>query len=313
MVNGRRILFLTVGNLNEISLIDNVKRCERDVSSGGARQRVNLQYRRQSALGCVVTVKDFLKITSDILLGTPTMSKPPKVLSPDDLMRHAITAELRANALLIHQFASAWYQSLYTFRTTRVLGYPACKIPFDLWVIHDLFCQYRFETVVECGTAGGGTTLWYAILMDLLKIPNGRVYSIDLNPPGDRPQHRRISYILGSTIDPEIAGRIDIAGPVLINLDSDHRALHVLDELELWAPRVPVGGWLVVEDTNSAPVERNEETGEITEGAGPFAAIMEYMLRHPGELVRDVVCERYWLSMMNPHGWMQRLKECQHG
>ena len=229
--------------------------------------------------------------------------------SPASRDRHAIVAGIRAHEQLIFDFTNAWYQSPYTFRATRVFGWPACKIPLDLWIFHDLFCQYRFTTVVECGTAGGGATLWYALLMDLLGIEGGRVISIDIDVPGEgeqRPEHPRITYLHGSSVDPAIVAHVQsqLVGPVLVNLDSNHHAPHVLAELALWAPLVPLGDWIVVEDTNGSPV-MVDESGEARGVEGPMAAVLEYLASHPGEFTREVVCERYWLTM-NPHGWLQR-------
>ncbi len=239
-------------------------------------------------------------------------------VSRDNFTRHEIVAGLRAHQDLIYQFANAWYQSPYTFRCTRFLGHLVCKIPFDLHVYHDLFCQYRFKTVIETGTAHGGSALWYATMMDLLKIEGGRVLTIDIqgeDASEPRPIHPRITYLLGDTVEPQT---VDVArdfledngGPLLVNLDSDHTAPHVLRELELYAPMVKPNDWLVVEDTNGAPVVK-DENGQSVAVEGPFAAVMEYLAKHPGEFLRDVVCERYWLTM-NPHGWLQRQKECSH-
>lgn len=241
----------------------------------------------------------------------------------DNFTRHEITAGLRAHGDLIYQFANAWYQSPYTFRCTRWLGHLVCKIPFDLHVYHDLFCQYRFDTVVETGTAHGGSALYYATLMDLLKIEGGKVLTIDINgedPSEPRPVHPRIQYVTGSSLDHTVlalvkmtlASQRDLGRPnVLVNLDSDHTAPHVLNELAAYAPLVPVNGWLVVEDTNGAPVVA-DANGKPVAVEGPFAAVMEYLAKHPGEFIRDVVCERYWLTM-NPHGWLQRGEACTHG
>ena len=147
--------------------------------------------------------------------------------------------------------------------------------------------------------------------MDLLGI-DGHIYSIDLDDTPTRPTHPRITYLYGSSIDPAIAARVELKGPVLLNLDSNHLASHVLAELELWAPRVPVGDWLLVEDTNGSPVIEDPLTGQLEQVEGPMAAVMEYLAKHPGEFLRDVVCERYWLTM-NPHGWLQRVRGCEHG
>ncbi len=238
-------------------------------------------------------------------------------LSRDEFTRHEITAGLRANQDLIYEFANAWYRSPYTFRATRFLGHLVCKIPFDLWVMQDLMVQYRFSTVIETGTAHGGSALWYATMMDLLGI-NGQVITVDIgagDPSEPRPTHPRIHYIQGSSVDPEIVGRVRYVmqgtpGPLLVDLDSDHNAPHVLRELELYAPLCKVGDWLIVEDTNGAPVVAGPD-GQPQACAGPFAAVMEYLGRHPNEFQRDIVCERLWLTM-NPHGWLQRTAACSH-
>jgi cephalosporin hydroxylase len=243
-----------------------------------------------------------------------------------DRTRDEITATLRANEQLIFEFTKAYYRSPHTFLSTRVFGHLACKMPTDLWIFHDLFNQYRFQTVIETGTATGGTTLWFAVLMDILKIEHGTVFSIDLAPEPDLPQHPRIVYLTGSSTDPEIVSRVldhpfglrapdglesHRHGPVLVDLDAAHFAPHVTKELETWAPHVPVGSWIVVEDTNGAPVMTHPQTGQPVQVEGAYAGMMEYLYRHPEEFIHEVVCERLWISM-NPRGWLQRVKACEH-
>lgn len=218
-------------------------------------------------------------------------------------MADSIADGIQANAAVIGRFAEAWYASPYTFQSTRVLGHVACKVPLDLWVFHDLFCQYRFETVVETGTAAGGTTLWFATLMELLGI-DGHVFSVDVASDLERPEHRRVTYVTGDSTDPALVADIaaQLRGPVLVDLDSDHFPLHVMRELECWAPCVPVGSWLVVEDTNATL------SGHAY---GPADALAAYLTRHPNEFLREAACERFWLTM-NPGGWLQRLQVCAH-
>lgn len=226
--------------------------------------------------------------------------------SPADLQRDEITAQLRGNSDLIFEFTRRWYRSPYTFLATRFLGHHACKMPTDLWIFHDLFYQYRFKTVIETGTAGGGATLWFAMLMDVLGL--GHVYSIDVAPDEKLPKHPRITFLTGSSTDPEMLKRVNLEPPILVDLDSSHFAPHVTAELELWAPHVPLGSWIVVEDTNGAPVVKDPVTGDDVPVEGAMAGMYEYLARHPGEFIHDAVCERYWLTM-NPRGWLQRVKE----
>ena len=70
----------------------------------------------------------------------------------------------------------------------------------------------------------------------------------------ERPTHPRISYLSGSSTDPAIIaavrGEAVDVDSVLVTLDSDHAAEHVLAELDAYAPLVTLRGSLIVEDTN---------------------------------------------------------------
>jgi cephalosporin hydroxylase len=249
--------------------------------------------------------------TNEDLYGEGYFVVPPvrrKEMLGADIGRQEICDTIVEHQDLIVAFTKAWYKSRYTFRSTKVFGRQACKIPLDLWVLHELFFQYRFQTVIETGTAQGGSALWYALLMDLLQIPDGQVLTVDIEADNERPAHPRIQYIRGNAIDRGIYEWIKarVAGPVLVCLDSDHHTAHVRQELDLYAPLIPVNGWLVVEDTNGAPVEVLEDGSMTCIDEGPLAAINGYLLDHPGEWMREVVCERYWLTM-NPGGWLQRV------
>jgi cephalosporin hydroxylase len=79
------------------------------------------------------------------------------------------------------------------------------------------------------------------------------VLSIDVSPRST-VFHERIEYLNGSsTAEPVIAAvraRINLldAKRLLFVLDSDHRAAHVRAELDAYAPLVPVGCYLHVQD-----------------------------------------------------------------
>ena len=92
-------------------------------------------------------------------------------------------------------------------------------------------------------------------------IDSGRVITIDVQPWGDAlPEHDRITYVRGSSIDPEVISSvrasIEPGESVMVILDSEHDRDHVLAELRGWAPAVTPGHYLIVEDTmiNGHPV-----------------------------------------------------------
>lgn len=233
-----------------------------------------------------------------------TLASPEQVLTG----RQSILHDLNSNRELIFEFTKAFYRSPNTFRSTNVFGFSACKMPTDLWVIGELMHQFRPRTVIETGTAQGGSALWYATLMDALQIKGGQVITVDPEATkyGPRPVHPRIRYILGNSTDPKVAARVKALArqPVLVDLDADHHAAHVAKELRLYTPLIPPGGWLIVEDTNGAPVDKDRLGREI-QVDGPMVAVEAFQKKHPGVWNRELACERFWLTM-NPGGWLQR-------
>jgi cephalosporin hydroxylase len=185
---------------------------------------------------------------------------------------------------------------------TRWMGVPLLKCPFDLWVYQELFHRLRPDLIVECGTAHGGSALYFASLCDLLG--NGRIISVDIDAREDRPKHERITYVHGSSTDPEIVGHIRSAAEscatVLVILDSDHTMRHVSDELQQYKDMVTVGSYMIVEDSN---VNGHPIWPDF--GPGPMEAITDFVASHP-QYVIDKDCEKYYLTF-NPSGYLRRV------
>ena len=145
------------------------------------------------------------------------------------------------------------------------------KTPLDLWLYQELIHELRPDVLIEAGTKFGGSAYYFARMFDL--IDHGEVVTIDVEEQPDRPEHPRITYLSGSSTDPDVFARVgELLGDrkPLIVLDSSHRRGHVLDELRLWSPLVPVGSYIVVEDTHAGghPVTTNIGRGPVGGGAG---------------------------------------------
>jgi cephalosporin hydroxylase len=217
-----------------------------------------------------------------------------------DQLRRASSA-LRERRV-VQPFHRLFYNSgKQTWSNTHWLGVPAQKCAFDLWVYQELLHELRPAVIVECGTANGGSALYLASICDLLG--HGEVVTVDIADEPGRPSHDRITYLTGSSTDPEILEKVrQLVGsraPVVVILDSDHSRDHVLNELHLYAPLVSAGSYLIVEDSN---VNGHPVVPDF--GPGPAEAVTQF-LAETDEFEIDRSREKFFLTF-NPSGYLRR-------
>ncbi len=184
------------------------------------------------------------------------------------------------------------------------LGYEMFKCPMDLWTYQEIIVQSRPDLIIETGTYKGGSALFLASICDL--VGTGEIISIDIDATHRdiRPSHPRIRYIEASSTAPEtlrvVKKAVDGRRNVLVILDSDHHRDHVLEELRVFRDFVPVGGNMIVEDTNI-----NGHPTYASFGPGPWEAV-EAFLEEDERFVVDRTYERFILTM-NPRGFLKRV------
>jgi cephalosporin hydroxylase len=180
-------------------------------------------------------------------------------------------------------------------------GYQATKLPADLIVYQEIVVETRPQLIVESGTRYGGTTLFLAHVLEALG--RGRVVSIDTVRAPRLPEHPRIEYITGSSLDRSTVERIHRAAAgrrTMVILDSLHSADHVGAELEAYQDIVSQGCYLIVEDSN---VNGNPVLPDF--GPGPMEAIESFLAATSG-FVADRDRERFLISL-NPKGYLRRV------
>jgi cephalosporin hydroxylase len=181
-------------------------------------------------------------------------------------------------------------------------GHQLLKCPLDLWIYQELLVRTRPDFVVETGTWYGGSALYFAMLLDHLG--HGRVITIDLNVKPNRPEHPRIGYVTGSSVDPAIVAQVRetvATQRAMVVLDSDHNAAHVYEEMIAYSPLVQMGDYLIVEDTN---VNGHPVLPDF--GPGPMEAVDRFLLESD-EFVIDERCERFLMTLY-PRGYLKRNK-----
>jgi cephalosporin hydroxylase len=198
------------------------------------------------------------------------------------------------------EFIDAFWRSGEWHRTTW-LGKWTHRAPTDLLAYQELIFSARPKWIVQTRTGAGGLALFLATLCDL--IDGGQVLSIDGYPLGNRPDHPRITYLSG---DPaadrtgEEAREIVGQGPQALVILGGAGAPKVVDAFRNYAPLVPLGSYVVVEDTI---LEGKPAWPDF--GPGPASAVQEII--QEGEFIQDPSLERFALTF-NVGGFLKRVR-----
>lgn len=223
-------------------------------------------------------------------------------ISIDDVRADVRATQARERATL-DAFHRLSYHG-FTWSLATWMGVPMLKHPCDALMLQEIVARVRPALIIETGTAMGGSALFLGHVCDA--IGHGAIITIDLEPD-IKLRHPRVTYRVGSSVDPEIVGYVAervarCGGPVLVLLDSDHHAEHVYQELVLYSPFVTVGSFCVVEDTN---VNGNPVLPAF--GPGPAEAIARFFSDGGDRFFQaDVLAERYLITM-HPGGWLRRV------
>jgi cephalosporin hydroxylase len=222
----------------------------------------------------------------------------------------AITKPFKSNPTYLEKRTIRKFHQLYydsrtggkPYRHTFWLGTRILKCPLDLWIYQEMIHELRPDVILETGTAYGASGHYMATLCDL--VGNGRIITIDIEAQPNRPTHPRLTYMLGSSVDPQIVEQVksSIVGAktVLVILDSDHSRDHVLAEMNTWSHFVTSGSYLIVEDSNI-----NGHPADPKFGPGPMEAI-DAFLANDKRFQIDPTREKFFMTF-NPRGYLKRV------
>ena len=196
----------------------------------------------------------------------------------DELRRAAVDLQVAAEE---HRYTYTW----------SWLGVPIIRLPDDIVVMQELVWDYRPEVIVETGVARGGSVLLSASLQQLTGAPP-RVLGIDVQIlPHTRtalaghPQSAGIDLFEADSTSREARTRVvefvgDAQRAVLV-LDSNHTHAHVLGELRLLAPALPVGSFVLVADTLIEEFPRGHFSNRPWDrGDNPLTALREFLMEN---------------------------------
>ena len=181
-------------------------------------------------------------------------------------------------------------------------GVPLWKNPMDMWMYQEIIHRNKPDYIIETGTYKGGSAAFMADMCYL--VGKGKVISIDIADRVEGEAKRfNIQYIVEDSSKAYIANHLSqqfaLKDKIMVVLDSNHTKEHVLKELDLYAPFVSKGQYLIVEDTNVG-----RQVAPLDSGPGPYEALQEWLPKHP-EFKVDKTCEKFGLTF-NPDGFLKR-------
>jgi len=198
------------------------------------------------------------------------------------------------------------------------LGLPIIQMPSDIVAVQEVIWETQPDVIIETGIAWGGSVVLYASILEL--IGNGRVVAVDTVLPDNNvsaimryPFSSRITLLEGSSIDPEVAGRVKACirddDKVMVLLDSNHTHDHVLEELRIYAPLVTPGQHLVVSDTiiEDIPTQTHRPR-PWAPGNNPKTALKAY-LEETDRFEDARYINSKLLATFNPEGYLKCIKK----
>ncbi len=191
--------------------------------------------------------------------------------------------------MLSHFWLKAGWNCKYSY-DFEWLGRRIIQMPDDIVRLQELIWTTRPSVIVETGIAHGGSTVFFAGMMQLLG--RGKVVSVDIEIRAHNraaieahPVFDRITMIERSSADPETVEEIKaVLGPedrVMVFLDSNHTKSHVARELELYAPFVSPGCYLVVADGVTSILTDVPRGKPEWVKDNPMQAAREFLAQHP--------------------------------
>ena len=220
-----------------------------------------------------------------------------------------------------HRLSDEWVKRVsanrYSYHFTW-LGIPIIQFPQDIVAMQEIIWRVKPDLVIETGVAHGGSIVFYASMLELLG-DDGHVVGIDIDiRPHNRktleshPLRHRYTLIEASSIADHAVEAVKRLAEgrkrILVCLDSNHTHEHVQRELQLYAPLVTPGSYIVVFDTVIEQFPQGAFTGRPWDkGDNPFTAVHEF-LKTTDRFEIDTDIDAKLQVSVAPHGYLRCVK-----
>lgn len=168
------------------------------------------------------------------------------------------------------------------------MGRPVLQLPEDLITLQEVIVDMRPDVIIETGIAMGGSLLFYASICHA--IGHGRVVGVDIDLRQNNREELEKSHLIhlltlieGDSSDPATLEQIDVSQgeKVMVILDSNHCVEHVAKELQLFAPLVSPGYYLVVADGFKKTLSDAPRGKAAWSEDNPITAVEKFLEHHP--------------------------------
>jgi cephalosporin hydroxylase len=172
----------------------------------------------------------------------------------------------------------------YTYK-----GIPCLKDPFDLAIYPLLISKLKPRTIIEIGSAYGGSALWFRDLIRNLEVPS-KIFSFDINPVKNL-EIDGVEFLFGDIHSLHESNLPDILAtcerPLLVIEDGPHTYEGCKSALEFFHPFMSTGDYIVIEDGIVYELGLDDYLD------GPNQAITEHLRKNSNCLVDREFCDYY--------------------
>jgi len=186
----------------------------------------------------------------------------------------------------IHDVDKYDYSYLWTW-----LGVPIIQLPSDVMVAQELIFKVKPDIIIETGVARGGSLLFYASILKLIK-KKFKVIGIDIDIRAHNRKSiessflsKNIKLLEGSSTDylilKKVKNCINKNDKVMIILDSNHTKEHVLKECNMYENLVSKNSYLIVADTIVGYLDNKQIPKKrsiiLKKGNEPASAVKDFL------------------------------------
>jgi len=197
------------------------------------------------ALAFIDAEHSYIEVRDNVSALLPMMA-PGGIICGDDVHHPPVQQALEEVLDIRKVYLSA---TLWIYRVPGSLDAmhdDNCSIPSDINEHLPMLSTIASNAhhVVELGARSGLSTVAW---LHGLRVTQGRLTSVDLDPPPDIGEHANWTHIQGDDTDPDVLAQVDECDVLFV--DTSHHYEHTRWELDNWGRKVRPGGVIVCHDT----------------------------------------------------------------